>query len=154
MLQEKQKKPGPVLRLRVERSKGKWRVIKYICLAEKTLPASAELPDPGQSRRLSGFWFEAVDDKGQVLYRQILHVPRRGVEVFAGDGSIHWIPVEIDDYTNDILIPDLPEIKSVRLFLEEPERLPETARAKKGLAPVPVAVFSARESVPPQKGRR
>jgi hypothetical protein len=123
-------------------------------LAEKTLPPSDELPYPGKTGRLSGFWFEAVDNKGKVLYRQVLQVPRRGVEVFEEDGSIRRIPLEIDEYSTDLLVPDLPEIKSVRLFLEEPERLPEKERAKKGLAPEPIAVFSAKESVPPKKDRR
>ena len=57
-------------------------------------------------------------------------------------------------YTTDLLIPDFPEITSVRLFLEEPERLSEPERAKKGPAPEPIAVFPARENVPPQKDRR
>ena len=154
MLKEKLTKPGPVLRLRVERSKGTWRVVKHIRLAAKTLPFPDELPLSGKSGLWSGFWFEAVDAKGQVLYRQILTVPRRGVEVFAEDGSMQRLPLEIDEYTTDLLIPDFPEITSVRLFLEEPERLSEPERAKKGPVPEPVAVFPARESVPPQKGRR
>ena len=44
MLTEKLKKPGPVLRLRVERHKGTWQVVKHIRLAEKTLPFPDELP--------------------------------------------------------------------------------------------------------------
>ncbi len=152
MLIERLKKPVPVIRLRVERSKGEWRVVKHIRLAEKTIPPSEELPHPGKSGLWSGFWFEAVDAKGRVLYRQILQVPRRGVEAFE-DGSIHRIPLEIDEFVTDLLIPDFPEIDSVRLFLEEPERLSEKERVKKGPVPEPVAIFLTREKVPPKKGR-
>jgi hypothetical protein len=154
MLTERLKRPGPVLRLRVERSKGKWKVVKRLRLAEKTLPPSDELPNPGKSGFWWGFWFEAVDAAGKVLYRQVMDVPRGGVEVFAEDGAIHRIPLEIDEYTTDLLIPDLPEIKSVKLFLEEPERLSAAARAQKGPAPEPIAVFPARENVSPKKDRR
>jgi hypothetical protein len=138
--------PGPVLRIRVERRAGRWKVVKRIHLPEKVVPASEDLPASDKAGRWSGFWFEAVDAKGNVLYRQVLRPPPRGVEVFEEDGSIRRVPRKTDEYSLDLLIPDLKEIESVRLFLEEPEELAEKERAVRGRPLEPVALFPARES--------
>ena len=153
MMLKKQQEPGPVLRVRIERKEGKWRVIKRIRVPEMTIPTSDDLPRPDRSGRLAGFWFEAVDAKGHSLYRQILREPPRGVELFEDDGTISRVSVETDEYSVELLLPDLPEIGDVHLFLEEPDRIPERELLKKARVLQPIAVFSARESDSPEQAQ-
>lgn len=151
MISKKRKEPGPVVRVRIERKEGKWRIVKRIRVPEMTIPTSDDLPRPDRAGRLAGFWFEAVDAKGNFLYRQVLREPPRGVELFEDDGTISRVRVETDEYNVDLLLPDLPEIETVHLFLEEPERFPEGELAKKTAVPQPIAVFPAREGDSPER---
>lgn len=143
--------PGPVLRIRLERTKGRWKVAKRIRIPRKTLPASEHLPEAGANGRVSGTWFEAVDADGAVVYRLSMREPRRGIEVFHEDGGISRLDSRSDDYSTDLLIPDLPQIESVRVFSEEPGAQDERG---KGGALEPVAAFPAREDEPPPKKRK
>lgn len=145
-MSKKRQEPGPVLRVRIERKKGNWRIVKRTRVPEMTIPASDDLPRPDRGDRLAGFWFEAVDAKGNSLYRQVLREPPRGVELFEDDGTMSRVSVEIDKYSMDLLLPDLPEIEDVRLFLEEPDRIPERELAKRTGVPQPIAVFRVREN--------
>lgn len=146
MISKKRQEPGPVLRVRIERKEGKWNIVKRIRLPEKTIPSSDDLLRPDRTGRFTGFWFEAVDAKGNLLYRQMLRKPQRGVELFEDDGTISRVSVETDEYSVDLLLPDLPEVEDVHLFLEEPDRMPERELAKRTEAPQPIAVFPAREN--------
>lgn len=145
-MSKKRPEPGPVLRVRIERKEGKWRIARRIRVPEMTIPASDDLLSLDNAGRSAGFWFEAVDAKGNLLYRQVLREPPRGVELFEDDGTISRVSVETDEYSVDLLLPDLPEIEDVHLFLEEADRIPERELAKKTGALQPIAVFSAREN--------
>jgi hypothetical protein len=144
-------KPGPVLRITIERRDGEWREVDRYRVPEMTIPSSSELPSTPKSTRLTGAWVEAVDAKGEVLYRRMLREPPRGVEIFHEDGSMSRITADSDEYSMDLLIPDLPEIESINLFMEPDEPLgKEVPREAE-----PVAVFPARAKEPPrQDGER
>ena len=144
MTTKKRSGPGPVIRIRMERKDGKWRVVKRVWIPEMVAPPSEDLPGLERSVRPAGFWFDAVDPDGSVIYRHTLREPQRGVELFEDDGSISRVDADTDDYSLDIVIPDLPEIRDVQLFLEEPERVSADERAAIAKAPQPVAVFPAR----------
>ena len=72
--------PCPVRRIRVAWHDGTWRIEKETRVPSMTLPASVELPK--SKRGVTGFWYEAVDRDGQVLYRQTIEDQRAGMEVF------------------------------------------------------------------------
>jgi hypothetical protein len=116
-----------------------------------TIPSTQDLPSPGRAGRLTGAWVEAVDGQGSVLYRRMLREPPAGVEVFHRDGSISRISVENDQYSMDLLIPDLPEIEAIHLYVEEPTPRPQ---AKDQWAPRPVAVIAARDDKPRQRSKQ
>jgi hypothetical protein len=143
--------PGPVIRVRVQYTDGQWRVVKRVQVSEMTIPASQELPQLRPHRRPAGFWFEAADARGEVLYRHGLRAPVPGVEIFEDGGGISRASADMEGYTVDLLVPDLPKVKDVRLFFEGPEapRAKERAAAEPGL-PTPVGVFAVRE----ETGRR
>ena len=143
--------PGPVLRVRVEGTSEGWRVLKRLRIPSMTVPPSFELPQSRRFGRHSGFWFEATDAKNRTVYRQLLPAPKRGVEVFEADGAIRSLPAERDRIIADLLIPDLPEVKSIRLFLVEPERLPAPEQVRIGAKTRPTVVFPAREVKPAKK---
>lgn len=141
------RKPGPVIRLRLERKDDTWSIIKRIPLEEKTVPRSYELPQTGPNGIIAGFWFEAADKAGKTVYRQLLRKPVGGVEVFSRDGSISRIKTEKKTYTIDVLVPDWPEIERVRLFHVRQKDIRETERKAAGPARLmpPVAEFDLRE---------
>ena len=155
MISANRQKPGPVLRIRVERKEGKWRVVKRIKVPEMTIPNSYDFPKLEKTGRLTGFWFEAIDDQSSFLYRQILREPPRGVELFEDDGTISRVSVEPpDEYIIDLLLPDLPEMEEIQLFLEDPEQIPERDLYKKAGGPQPIAVFSVRENDSPKQSQK
>jgi len=135
-----------VLRVRVKREKGEWTVVKKIRVPEMTIPASDKLPRPGPSGRLSGLWFEAMDTKGEVVYRRILHAPQQAVEIFEDDGSMTRVKAGTDEYSVDLLIPHLPGISEVRLFHERPEREEVMKKAVVADRLQPIAVFDVRDA--------
>lgn len=147
---KKRSGPGPVLRFTVERRDGKWSVIDRFRAPEMTIPSSSKLPSPGKTGRLTGAWFEAVDAKGNLIYRRMLREPQDGVELFHEDGSISRATIESVHYTTDILIPDLPEIQTIHLYIEKEVPL----EAKVAPAPIPVAKFPAREKKSPKRSRK
>jgi hypothetical protein len=82
-----------------------------------TLMKSQPLPATGHSKGLSGFWYEAVDAQGGVIYRQTMADPfDAGTEVF-GEEGITRTPHEMPESTGfDFLIPDLPAVVELRVF--------------------------------------
>lgn len=121
--------PGPVMRVRVQYRDGRWQVIKRVRVPEMTVPASQP---PPQGQRPTGFWFEAVDAQGRVLYRHRLRTPIRGVEIFEEDGTIRRVDAEIEGYTQDLLVPLLPRLEKVRLYYAPPTAFaPSEAEAQK-----------------------
>jgi hypothetical protein len=147
MQTQQENRPGPVLRITVERRDGVWREIDRYRAPEMTIPSSSELPPTPESTRLTGAWVEAVDAKGEVLYRRLLKEPPRGVEIFHEDGSMSRVTADSDEYSMDLLIPDLPEIQAINLFIEldEPPGKEVPRKAE------PVAVFPARRDEPPRQ---
>jgi hypothetical protein len=144
------KKSRVVLRVRVERKGGKWRLVKQVRVPEMTIPHSVDLPAPARAGRLTGSWFEAVDERGKVLYRRMFHMPPPGVEVFEEDGTISRVTKATDDYCTDLLLPDLPEVSAVRVFSEQLGKEVEVEPAKAARPVVPVAVFQLREGDAPK----
>ncbi|HEX9038615.1 MAG TPA: hypothetical protein VF808_16665 [Ktedonobacterales bacterium] len=66
----------------------------------------------------SGFWFEARDASGRVLYRRIAQNPIRfDVEVFPGtpDGAMRRQSVRNPRGSFDLVIPDLADARTVAL---------------------------------------
>jgi hypothetical protein len=145
---EKQEGPGPVIRILVKRKDGRWKVVQRIHVPKMTIPVSSGAPTPSRSGRIAGFWFEAVDREGKILYRRILRTPQKGVEIFDDDGTTSRVDVKRNEYSTELLIPDIPEIESVHLFLVGPGFIPTPERVKKAHAVEPVAIFSLRESEP------
>lgn len=83
--------PGPVRRLHVLWRKGQWSIESERHIPSMTLMRSQPLPatsHAAHTRGVSGFWYEAVDVQGQVLYRQTMADPfDAGVESFDDHGQ-------------------------------------------------------------------
>jgi hypothetical protein len=148
------KTPGPVIRLRLQRKNNKWSIIKRISLPEKTVPRSFELPEPGRSGMLTGFWFEALDNTGATVYRQLLRKPIGAVEVFNRDGSITRVQGKGDTYTIDVFVPDWPEIEKVHLFHIRERDLTAAETKERPQEMRPVAEFSLREEKPARQTKK
>lgn len=124
--------PGPVLRLTVELDDGQWSVLAKTLVERMTVPASQPAPHPGRSGRVTGLWFEVVDRKGRVLYRNVLPEPLPGVEVHHRDGSMARISAPPRPWGTDIRIPLVPKGETFRLY-----HVP-SAQRQKGDAVAPV----------------
>jgi len=111
--------PGPVRRLRLRWQAGEWSLEKVTYHPEMALPRSDDLSDQESE---AGFWFEAVDDSGQVLYRQRMADPTEGtLEVFMEGGEIRRSDKVREEAEFDILVPDAPEISHLRFFSSNPK---------------------------------
>ena len=68
----------------------------------------------------SGFWFTLSDGQGKPVYRRALQNPiRYDREVFSNDPahpSIQRVPVDKPKGTFVMLVPDVPEARTVQLF--------------------------------------
>lgn len=117
--------PGPVLRLTVEMRDDTWKIRNTTVVDRMTVPASQGLPDPGRAGRVSGLWFEVVDDSGAVRYRSIMAEPVPAVEVHQRDGSFARVPAPKRVHQTDVRVPLLPEGSRFRLF-HEPSVRPST----------------------------
>jgi hypothetical protein len=109
--------PCPVRRLHVIWRKGRWSVDDEVDIPSMTLNKSHELPAAAPGHGVSGFWYEAVDAQGRVIYRQMLPDPFSvGMEIFSDEGVVrmpHQMPEEV---ALDVLIPDLPQITELHLY--------------------------------------
>jgi hypothetical protein len=56
---EKHKGPGPVMRIRVKRKDGQWKVVKRVHIPEMIIPFSDDAPPLNRSGQMAGFWFTA-----------------------------------------------------------------------------------------------
>lgn len=109
--------PCAVRRVRVHWKDGEWRIVKEVMIPQMTLPKSAELPET-ERQGVSGFWWEATDAEGRVLYRRSMPDPREPrMETVDRDGTFRNLGSgHRHEVVFDVLIPDLPEIQEVRFF--------------------------------------
>jgi hypothetical protein len=134
--------PGPVRRIRVAWRNGQWRIQKQVKISSMTLPPSGNLPT--QARR-SGFWIEAVDRNGQMLYRKIMDDPTESIEVVGDRGSFTRIPVIDEEITFDVLVPDRAGLRELRFFSSH-RRGDEAARATQQTIAELVAVLNIEDA--------
>lgn len=77
-------------------------------------PSVTAQPERGKS---SGFWFEVLDAKGNVLFYRLLRDPlRTAVEVFTADGSFRRITGPPNEGEFEVVVPDIPEAAAIVLF--------------------------------------
>ena len=84
-------------------------------VAMTTPPSSTPAPE----KERSGYWFEARDANGALLFLRVLHDPvRADVEVHSKDSkqSSTRIPIAEPEGRFEVLVPDLSEARSLHLF--------------------------------------
>lgn len=121
---------GPVRRLRVTVVDGAWQVAKETQVERMTLRRSRRLPS---GRAVGGACIEAVDAKGNVVYRQAVEDPTRpSVEIHDARGS-HRVDTPGREVMLDVMVPDTDDVASLRLVVDSTELLFRKGRGK----PVP-----------------
>jgi len=94
------------------------------------LPQSDDLPENAKEGGVSGFWYEAVDEQGRTIYRQLRMDPfSAGVEVFDEGGKIsrkHAPPPH--DVTLKVRVPDVPELAALHIYSSTQPSEPESVR--------------------------
>lgn len=123
--------PRPVRRVRLRWRDGEWSIVKEMVIPQMTLPKPAELPQTQGGQGVSGFWWEATDAEGRVLYRQGAPDPTRPrVEIVDRDGAFRNLTPQSHEAILDVLVPDLPEIEEIRIFSdhEEGQERPENRK--------------------------
>ncbi len=109
--------PCPVRRLNVAWRDGKWTIEKETRIKSMTLPQSDELPENAKEGGVSGFWYEAVDDEGRTIYRQLMMDPfSSGMEVFEEDGTIRRKHETHHEVTLKVFVPDLPQVAALHIY--------------------------------------
>lgn len=108
--------PCPVRRISVAWKDDRWTIENEIRIESMTLPKSDELPEQAGKRGVTGFWYEAADGQGRVLYRQVMEDPFLGMEVFDRDGKIRRIPTPHHRASLEILVPDVPELAELHIY--------------------------------------
>jgi hypothetical protein len=82
----------------------------------------------------TGFWFTLADNQGKPVYRRTVQNPiRYDREVFSNDPahpSIQRVPVAQPKGTFVMLVPDVPEARTVQLFSHPLEPLAPALAAK------------------------
>lgn len=143
--------PEPVMRLRFEWSGGACRLIKRVMIPEKVLPAAEAKIDPKAHPR--GFFVEGADAKGRTIYRRSMVSPfRRVAEVFDPDGRIHAVDHVPPAVQFDVLVPDRPEITSVRV-VSNPHPFHANPGAKESATAEIVSVAMREKRLPDKKDR-
>jgi hypothetical protein len=110
-------------------SNGTWRVDDEVRVDRMTLRRSRELPR-GRGRE-RGAYYEALDIEGDVVYRQSIGDPTRpNMEMFDGE-TITRVETPDRDVHVEVLLPDVPEVATVRLIADGDE-LPLREGGRKG----------------------
>jgi hypothetical protein len=94
-----------------------------VILSEERAPRLARKPV------LSGYWIELRDGRGRPLYRRVLYDPLgTSLEAPTEDGS--WTRVTVEQPSNlfSVVVPNLPNARSVALVGSPPDRQLEPAR--------------------------
>ena len=109
--------PCPVRRLNVAWRDGEWRIDKETRIESMTLPQSDDLPENAKEGRVSGFWYEAVDEQGRTIYRQQMMDPfSTGMEVFEEDGTIKRKYETPHEVTLKVFVPDVPGLAAIHIY--------------------------------------
>jgi hypothetical protein len=92
------------------------------------------IPPPGEAYVIhqgqNGYWVELRDAQERVLYQRVLHYPIRyehEVVAEAGTGRLEWQKTPDAHGVFEVLVPTLPEAKTVVLFGSSPEAIHEPA---------------------------
>jgi hypothetical protein len=109
--------PMPVNRLRIRVVGGEWTVEKQIDIPSMTLPGSAPRPAARKGFGRSGFWVDALDAHGRVVYRARQRNPfERTVELFETSGEMQRLETKREQALFDVLMPDRPDIVELRFY--------------------------------------
>lgn len=129
MTNSRVKFPCPVRRLNVAWRGGRWAIEKETRVESMTLPRSDDLPESAREGGVSGFWYEAVDERGRTIYRQLRTDPfGAGVEVFDEGGKISRRHEPTHDVTLKVLVPDVPEVAALHIYSSTNPSEPESVR--------------------------
>ena len=109
--------PCPVRRISLAWRDGKWTIKNETRVDSMTLPKSDELSEAAKKRGVTGFWYEAVDRQGGIVYRQVVEDPFLGMEVFDRDGKIRRVKAATHDEVGlEVLVPDVPELEEIHIY--------------------------------------
>lgn len=133
-------KPLPARRIELQYSNEGWNIVSEKKVAKKRIPIHHPYPHLTEGIELAGTWFEVVDNDGVIIYRRRVWMPgnteafdEKGVPFIQNLSAREWGTLEL-------LIPDLPEAKIVRLF-SIPMRSMKDTFTQPGLSRVPVFEF-------------
>jgi len=119
---------GPVRRVRIHFSDGKWSIVKERIVSRMVIPNSQPLTQNEKKGLGSGLWFEVSNTKGELVYRhRIRDIIKNEIEVPNKDGTFINVPFEKKDKFIEILIPEKPENEVLSFYgvrLDEMEKKP------------------------------
>lgn len=123
---------GPVRRVRVHYSDGKWSIAKERIITRMVIPNSQPLTQDTRKQLGSGFWFEVSNTKGELVYRRRLRdMIKNEIEVPNKDGTFTIVPFEKKDMFFEVLIPEKPENVALSFYgvkFDEKERKPSVRK--------------------------
>lgn len=114
--------PCPVRRFLIRIRHERWEIVHEQAVARKTLPASFEFPDAAAERGIIGAWYDAVDARGNTVYRRPIQNPMRPLTEFVDDDE--KLSNVLADAPEDLLIamiPDLPAIEALVFYASDRE---------------------------------
>jgi len=112
--------PCEVRRILLRFEDGEWAVESEQRVPEMTLPAPVRVPEGQDDVPVVGFWWEAIDAGGRVLYRDIAEDPELGMELFDADGSIRRVEHVGHGGTLEVLVPAMKELAGLRFVRSRP----------------------------------
>jgi hypothetical protein len=118
---ENQKKEGnsnlsyhSSLRLLFSYSKGAFQLEKITKIQMLCPPGQVEFLTP---KKHIGYWLELQSEDKAPLFQRVLHHPQlHSVESFEPDGTIQRIFGEMPATTFDVLVPDIPNARSIAVM--------------------------------------
>ena len=118
--------PCPARRLLIEIRDDRWEIVREQLIPAKTLPASLNLLEAGVTKGIVGAWCEAVDADGAAIYRRAIpHPLKTATEFVDNDLKLRNIRAGPAGTLLNVVVPDLPAIRTVRFFAsgDEPIRV-------------------------------
>lgn len=103
--------PSPVVRVGLRWDGATWSTTDLVRVPSMTLPRA----DGGDPQRMSGFWVDTLDDKGNLRYRQRMTDPLLGMEQFSETGEITRLTHGEHAIDIEALVPDDVPAAAVRL---------------------------------------